>query len=123
MPASSALFSMSSRSNISVFPASIDSADAPAFRIACIVARPTTGTSNRMSCFGLATFTMHDARAGQLSGARNHFVGAFHRLDGHDGAVLHGNRLADIETGNRVGHLVAELEILLLFLGRRRVGS
>ena len=47
-----------SPSSTSVLPASIDSADAPATRIAWIVATPITGTSNRMSCFGLATLTM-----------------------------------------------------------------
>jgi len=38
-------------------PASIESAVAPAARIASMVAMPMTGTSNRMSCFGFATFT------------------------------------------------------------------
>ena len=76
-----------------------------------------------MSCFGLATFTMRTPGPGEVSGSRNHFVGAFHRFDGHDGAVLHRNRLADIEAGDRIGHLVAELEILLFFFGRGARGS
>jgi hypothetical protein len=49
---------IASPSIISVFPASTDSAVAPATRIAWIVAMPTTGTSNRISCFGFATLTM-----------------------------------------------------------------
>ena len=80
------------RSKISVLPASTDSAVAPADRIAWIVATPTTGTSKRMSWFGFATLTMRHAGAGQLAGARDHFVGAFHRLDRDDGLVLDGDR-------------------------------
>ena len=49
---------IASPSNISVLPASTDSAVAPAACIASIVATPTTGTSKRMSWFGLATLTM-----------------------------------------------------------------
>ena len=58
MPASFADAKNASRSKISVLPASIDSTFAPAMRIAWIVASPTIGTSNRMSCFGFATLTM-----------------------------------------------------------------
>src|SRR5215831_3718286 len=47
-----------SPSRISVLPASTESTAAPATRIACTVANPTTGTSKRMSCFGFATLTM-----------------------------------------------------------------
>ena len=38
-----------------------------------------------------------DAGAGEMAGAGDHFVGAFHRLDGHDRLVLHRDRLADVE--------------------------
>ena len=79
-----------------------------------------TGTSKRMSCFGFATLTMRDARPGQMPGAPNHLVGAFHRLDGHHRQVLDRDRLADVEPRNRVGHPVAELEVLLLLVGRAR---
>ena len=32
--------------------------------------------------------------------------------------MLHGDRLADVERRNGVGHAIAELEILLLLAGR-----
>ena len=57
MPAASAAWTNASPSRTSVLPASIDSASAPAARIAAIVATPTTGTSKRMSCAGFATLT------------------------------------------------------------------
>src|ERR1051325_9112326 len=46
-----------SRSKKSVRPASTASAVAPQARIRWMVGKPTTGTSKRMSCFGLLTFT------------------------------------------------------------------
>src|SRR5215475_95191 len=46
-----------SRSKKSVRPASTASAVAPQARICWMVGSPTTGTSNRMSCLGLLTFT------------------------------------------------------------------
>src|SRR5688572_5924128 len=49
MPASLAEAKKASRSKINVLPASIDSTVAPATRIAWMVARPTIGTSKRMS--------------------------------------------------------------------------
>src|SRR5215471_8103673 len=55
IPASFAAAMIASPSIISALPASTDSALAPATRIAVIVATPTTGTSKRMTCFGLAT--------------------------------------------------------------------
>ena len=58
-----------------------------------------------------------------MAGAADHFVGAFHRLDRHDRLVLHRDRLADVERRDGVGHPVAELEILLLVLGRRPLWS
>ena len=85
-------------------PASIDSAVAPARRIAWIVAMPTTGTSKRMSWFGLATLTMRTPGPARCAGARDDLVGAFHRLDGDDRLVLDGDRLADVERRDGVGH-------------------
>ena len=52
-----------------------------------------------------------DTGPGQMTGAANHLVGAFHRFDGHDRLVLDGDGLADVERGNRVRHPVAELEV------------
>src|SRR6267154_346126 len=46
-----------SRSKKTVRPASTASAVAPQARICWMVGNPTTGTSKRMSCFGLLTFT------------------------------------------------------------------
>ena len=63
-------------------------------RIAVIVATPTTGTSNRMSCAGLATLTTRVPGAGERARARDRRVGAFHRLDRDDRAVLHDDRSA-----------------------------
>ena len=57
MPASCAAARNARPSRMSVLPASIDRASAPAACIARIVATPTTGTSKRMSCEGFATFT------------------------------------------------------------------
>jgi hypothetical protein len=53
----------------------------------------------------------------------DHFVGPFHRFDGDDGLMLHGNRLADVERRNGVGHAVPEREILLFILGRCAPGD
>ena len=58
IPAASAASKNFWPSITSVLPASIDSAVAPAAFITRIVATPTTGTSKRMSCFGLATLTI-----------------------------------------------------------------
>ena len=108
-----------SPSRTSVRPASIDSAEAPATRMAWMVARPITGTSNRMSWFGLGHLDDAHAGAGEVAGAADDLVGAFHRLDGDDRLVLDGDRLADVERGNRIGHPVAELEVgALLLVGR-----
>ena len=123
MPASLALARIVSRSNISVLPASTDKAEAPATRIAWIVARPITGTSNRMSWFGFATFTIRTPGPARCPARANHLVGAFHRLDRDDRLVLHGDRLANVQAGNRVGHPVAEVEILPLLVCRRPLSS
>ena len=42
------------------------------------------------------------ARAGQRARARDRRIGAFHAFDGHDRAILHDDRLADVEAGDRV---------------------
>src|SRR3974390_489608 len=57
IPAASATSNSFARSNSSVRSASTLRAVAPACFIASTVGRPTTGTSNRMSCFGLLTLT------------------------------------------------------------------
>ena len=59
------------------------------------------------------------AGTGQMRGARDHFIGTFHRLHSHHGPVLHGNRLPNVLGGNRVGHPVSELEIGPLLVGGR----
>jgi hypothetical protein len=83
-----------------------------------MVRMPMTGTSKRMSCFGLATLTtvrrrasveaglgvVHFERAHQLSGALDGGVGAFHGLDGHAGLGGHYHGLADVEAGDGAGH-------------------
>ena len=61
--------------------------------------------------------------AGELAGARDHRVGAFHRLDGDDGRRFHGDGLADVEAGDGVGDAVAELEIGALLVGGRALAS
>ena len=96
---------------------------APAARMASIVGRPTTGTSKRMSWFGLATLTIADAGPGEPAGPRDHLVGALHRLDRHHGAVLDGNRLPDVETRHGVGHPVAELEVRVRLGARLGAGD
>ena len=59
------------------------------------------------------------AAAGELPGAGDDGVGPFHRLDGNDRRRLDRDCLADVESGNRIGHPVAECQIGLL-VGRRR---
>ncbi len=73
----------------------------PAAFIAAIVGSPTTGTSKRMSCFGFATLTTDRPGARQTPRPRDHFVGAFHRLDRHHRAILHDDRLTDVEPRDR----------------------
>ena len=103
MPASLAARTNASPSRISVLPASIDSASAPAACIASIVATPTTGTSKRMSCVGFATLTTRVPGAGERAGARDHGVGAFHRLDGDDGPSFTTTVWPTSSAGDRVG--------------------
>ena len=99
--AASAASISASRSKSRVRPASIASAVAFDRRITSIVRKPTTGTSNRMSCARLADF--HDDQrwpADDPRRALDGFVGAFHGFDGHAGAVAHHHRLAQIERGD-----------------------
>src|SRR6266568_5249666 len=63
IPASAARFNKASRSNSSVRPASTERQLAPAWIIVSKVRIPMTGTSNRMSWFGLATFTTVSLRS------------------------------------------------------------
>ena len=87
------------------------SAVAPAARIAAMVGTPTTGTSKRMSCFGLATLTTTAPAPASWPARAMVGVGALHRLDGDDGAILHDDGLADVEAGDRVGLRVAERQV------------
>ena len=64
-----------------------------------------------------------DAVAGQVTGAGDGLVGAFHGLDRDHRLMLHGDGLADVEAGDRVGHAIAELQILALRLGRRALAQ
>ncbi len=57
IPATSAAAINFVRSNNKVCPASMAKAVAPALFICSTVGRPTTGTSKRISCPGLLTFT------------------------------------------------------------------
>ena len=120
MPASSAALTIASPSIISVLPASTDSAVAPAAFIASIVDDADDRHVEAHVLIRLRDLDDPDAGAGQLSGARDHRVGALHRLDGDDRRGLHRDRLADVEAGDRIGDAVAELEIRLLVVGRRR---
>ena len=86
-----------------------------------MVAIPTTGTSNRMSCFGLATLTMRTPATREMTRPADHLVGPFHRLDGDDRLVLHGDRLADVERGNGIGDAIPELEVRALPLVWRAI--
>ena len=102
---------IASPSIISVLPASTDSAVAPAARIACDRRHADDRHVEPHVLVRLGDLDDADAGAGELAGARDHRVGAFHRLDGDDGRRLDGNRLADVEAGDGVGHPVAELEV------------
>ena len=118
MPAAPAAANTCAPSITSVRPASIDIAVAPADFIASMVATPITGTSKRMSWFGLATFTTRDACAGDPPGSLDHLVGPLHRLHRHDGPVLHDDRLTHIESCDGIRNAITEGEILLLILRR-----
>src|SRR5579862_9392808 len=63
IPAPAALFKSASRSNSNVRSASTERQVAPARIITSTVRTPITGTSNRMSWFGLATLTTVSRRA------------------------------------------------------------
>ena len=85
---------------------------APATRIAWIVGNPDDRHVETHVLLRLRHLDDAHAGTGQVPGPADHFVGPFHRLDRDDGLVLHGDRLADVERGDRVGHPVAEREIL-----------
>ena len=72
---------------------------------------------------GLGHLDDADTVTGKVAGAGDGFVGALHRLDRHDRLMLHGDRLSDVEAGNRVGHAVAELQVLPLRLVRRAIAQ
>ena len=100
-------------------PASIDSAVAPATRIAWIVASADHRHVEAHVLIRLGHLDDADAGPGQVPGAANHLVGAFHGLDRDDRLVLDRDRLADVEAGDRVRHAVAEVEVRALLVGRR----
>ena len=72
-----------------------------------------------MSCFGLATLTIRTPGPARCPARPITSSVPFHRLDGDDRLMLDGDRLSDVEAGDHVGHSVAELEVLLLVVGRR----
>ena len=73
------------------------------------------GTSNRMSCCGLATLTTVNPPAWQsVPGAADALVGPFDGLDGQHGLVLDGHALADVQPAHLLGHPPAEFDVLLL---------
>ena len=49
-----------------------------------------------------------------MARASDHRVCALHRFDRHHGRGLHGDRLADVEPGDRIGHRVADVQVGLL---------
>ena len=115
IPARSAASTTAGRSKTSVLPASTDSAEAPAARIASIVGDADDRDVEAHVLLRLGH--LHDARAGpgEAPGARDHLVGALHRLDGHDGARPSPTIVCPMSSaGDRVRHAVAELEVLLL---------
>ncbi len=90
---------VSSVSMTMVFAASIAKQVARARIIVSIVLRPIVGTSNRMSCLGLATLTTVNPPEGQsLSGSLDRFVCSFDRFKSEDGPLADGDTLADIES-------------------------
>ena len=96
-------------------PASIVRPLAPAaYRL--FAATPTTGTSNRMSRRGR---TPPRACPPTSEPPRDRRVGAFHRFDGDNGSFLHDDGLPDVAAGDLVGHLVAEIKVLLHRVIRR----
>src|SRR5258705_4482296 len=71
MPAASAASMTRARSNSRVRPASMASAETRHRCITSTVCRPTTGTSNRMSCLGLLTFTTTSVPPSAIRAARS----------------------------------------------------
>ena len=108
-----------SPSSTSVRSASIDSAVAPAARIAWIVATPIDRHVEPHVLLRLRDLDDAHAGPGEVSGAPDHFVGPLHRLDRDDRLVLDGDRLTDVERRDGVSHPVAEREVLALLVRRR----
>src|SRR5258708_5510823 len=71
MPAASAASMTRARSNSRVRPASMASAETRHRCITSTVCKPTTGTSNRMSCLGLLTFTTTSVPPSAMRAARS----------------------------------------------------
>ena len=112
--ASSAALTIASPSIISVLPASTDST-----RRAGGLHRLDRRHADDRHVEAHVLLRLRDlddphAPAGQLTGARDHRIGPFHRFDRDDRRRLDGDRLADVEAGDRVGDAVAEREIGLL---------
>jgi len=83
----------------------------------CLI--PIVGTSNRMSCCGLATLTtVKPAGAAERPGAADALVGPLDRLDRQHRLVFDGHALPNVEPAHLLGHLPAKFDILLL-PGRR----
>src|SRR5262245_43857005 len=62
-----------------------------------------------------------DSGSRQRARSSDHLVGPLHGFDGHDRTRFHRDGLADVETGDRIGHLIAELKVSVLFrIGRSR---
>ena len=123
MPAWSAAATMAAASKSSVRPASMARQVAPARAMASMVATPMTGTSKRMSWFGLATLTTVSERlsvdagsfeaAHQRAGALDGGVGAFHGFDGDAGLGGDDDGLAEIVGGDGAGDGAAVGDVFL----------
>ena len=50
-------------------------------------------------------------------------VGTLHRLDSHHRTLPDGNRLADVESGNRICHPVSESKVAALLVVRGPLGE
>ena len=111
IPAASAARTNASPSRTSVLPASIESPSTPA---ACIAGNRRDANDRHVETHVLRRLRhLHHARAraGERAGPLNGRVRAFHRFDGDDGAILDDDGLTDVETGNRVGDAIAEVEV------------
>ena len=57
-----------------------------------------------MSCFGFATLMIRTPGPPRCPARAITSSVPFHRLDSDDGLMLDGDRLTDVEPGDRVGH-------------------